>query len=454
MRGSPLCATNPMSRLSHPVRSLLASIGVGALAYAGSYLLPTTFESATSLYFPASQMGLQPSALSLMGPGGEGDSGVVRSMGGALSSPLVGSGAQTATGILTSQTCLREVISKHGLTKKWDLPIDKTIRKLRGRVTTSVDKNGFLVFQVESESPEECVALIDTFMNHLDRRSEELTINVSRRNRQIIEARVQENTRQVALLQQAMVGTMSQALVTNLPEVQRIYLETRQQLAETRIKESSARAQMASLEKSLKEIYAQGQFPANLGAIQAANATLTRLTDEIQSRRLALEEIAASFQKQSPEYRAALKGVRDVETVAKNVLQAQEAAVSDGRTPELATAKAQLAALTKTVASYESSLKRFESELTQSPDKFAAVERAQSDFQTGLAGLAKLKGELEMARLAEIRDPSRYEVVDAPFEIHEPVSPRRALLAGAALLLSFAGMTLPWVLRRLKEDEV
>lgn len=441
-----------MSRLSHPLRSLLASIGVGALAYAGSYLLPTTFESATSLYFPQSQMGIQ-SPLSLMGAGAEGDSGVVRSMGGALSSPLVGSGAQTATGILTSQTSLREVITKHGLTKKWDLPLDKTVRKLRGRVTTSVDKNGFLVFQIEGESPEDCVALIGSFMSHLDRRSAELTINVSRKNREIIEERVLANTQQVATLQTAMVETMSQALTTNLPEVQRIYLETRHQLAEARIKEASARAQMSSLEASLKQIYAQGQFPANLGAIQAANASLTRLTDEIQSRRLTLEEIDASFQKQSPEYRVALKGVRDVESVAQEVLKAQSSAVASGRTPELALANAELAALSKTVTEYESGINQFEKELSESPEKFAAVERAQTDFQTGLASLARLKGELEMARLAEIRDPSRYEVVDAPFENREPVSPRRALLAGAAFLLAFAGMTLPWVLRRLKEDE-
>ena len=188
-------------------------------------------------------------------------------------------------------------------------------------------------------------------------------------------------------------------------------------------------------------------------AIQAANASLTRLTDEIQSRRLTLEEIDASFQKQSPEYRAALKGVRDVESVAQEVLKAQSSAVAGGRTPELALANAELAALSKTVTEYESGINQFEKELSESPQKFAAVERAQTDFQTGLASLARLRGELEMARLAEIRDPSRYEVVDAPFENREPVSPRRALLAGAAFLLAFAGMTLPWVLRRLKEDE-
>ena len=442
-----------MSRLSHPVRSLFTAVGIGAVAYAGTYQLPTTFKSYASLYFPQSQMGLQSPALSLVSPGSEGDAGVVRSLGGALSSPLVGSGAQTATGILMSQTCLREVIAKHGLTKAWDLPIDKTLRKLRGRVTTSVDKNGFLVLEVEAESPQECIAEIGTFMKHLDKRSEELSINVSRRNREIIEQRVKLNTSVVAGLQSVMVDTMANALVTNLPEVQRLYLEARQQLSETRIREASALAQMNSLERSLKQIYARGQFPSNLGAIQAANASLTRLTDEIQSRRLSLEEIGASFQRESPEYRAALKGVRDAESVASKVLAAQSDAVTAGLTPELAQAKAELAALSKTAGAYDASLSRFEKELAESPEKYAAVTRAESDFQTALASLAKLKAELEMARLAEIRDPSRYEVVDAPFEDREPASPRRALLAGAAFLLAFAGMTLPWVLRRLKEDD-
>lgn len=440
-----------MGRLPVPVRALFFSLALAALVYAGTYLLPMTYSSYTSLYFPQAQQSAA-SPLSLVKPGADGDSGIVTNLGGALTSPLVGSGAQTAMGIVTSQTALREVILKFGLTKRWDLPIEKTLRKLRSRVTTSVDKNGFLILEVEAETPEEAVEMVNTLLRHLDRRAEELTLNVSRKNREILEAQVARTEKRLSGLQDEMVVAMRNAVVTNLPEVQRVYLDTRQRLTEARVQEASARAQLTALENSLKRIYAQEQFPANLGTVQAANASLNKLTDEIQARRLSLEEIGASFRKESPEYRAALTAVRNVETVASQVIEAQRNAVSQGLTPELARAKAELAALSVTTRDYDASLSRFEKDLAESPSRYASVERAQGEFSNALSGLGRLRGELELARVAEMRDPSRYELVDAPMPNREPVSPRRALISGAAFLLAFALFTVPWVLGRLREE--
>ena len=442
-----------MSRPSTPVRALLVSVVLGGVGYLGTYLIAPTFASYASLYFPQAQTGAAAGALGLMKPGVDADSGVVRSLGGALTSPLVGSGAQTATGILTSQTCLREVISKHGLTKKWDLPIEKALGKLRGRVNASVDKNGFLIFQLEADSPDEATVQIKTFMGHLDRRAEELSLNVSRRNRQIIESRVSVREQQLEGLQNEMVEVMRGALVTNLPEVQRIYLETRQELTIARIREASAQAQLNSIERSLSSIYAQAAFPANLAAVEAVNASLTKLTEEIQTRRLTLEEVGNNFKRESPEYRTAVSAVKNAETIASRVLDSASTAVQKGLTPELAHAKAELAALRSTSGLYDKSLASFEKELAESPAKYATVERARSEFQAALVALSTLRGELELSRIAEVRDPSRYELVDSPFPDREAVSPRRALMAGAVFLLAFAFQIVPFVMRRLREEE-
>ncbi|MCB8933286.1 MAG: hypothetical protein M9921_11755 [Fimbriimonadaceae bacterium] len=440
-----------MGRLPVPVRAFLFSLAIAALVYAGTFLLPMTYSSYTSLYFPQSQQSAA-SALSLVKPGSDGDSGVVSNLGGALTSPLVGSGAQTAMGILTSQTALREVILKFGLTKRWDLPIEKAIRKLRSNVTTSVDKNSFLILEVEADTPEESVEMVNTLLRHLDRRADELTLNVSRKNREILEAQIARSEKQLAGLQDSMVVAMRDAVVTNLPEVQRVYLDTRQRLTEARVREASARAELTALEGSLKRIYAKDGFPSNLGSVQAANASLSKLTEEIQARRLSLEEIGASFRKESPEYRAALKSVRNVESVASQVIDAERDAVTQGLTPELARAKAALAALEVTTRDYDASLSRFEKDLADSPARYASVERAQAEFSNALSGLGRLRSELELARVAELRDPSRYELVDAPMPNREPVSPRRALISGAVFLLAFALFTVPWVMRRLREE--
>lgn len=440
-----------MGRLPVPARAFLLSVVLAAAVYAGTYLLPMTYSSYASLYFPQSQQSAM-GALSLVKPGADSDSGVVSTLGGALSSPLVGSGPQTAMGILTSQTALREVIKKFGLTKRWDLPIEKAIRKLRANVTTSVDKNGFLVFEVEGGTPEESAEMVETFLRHLDRRSDELTLNVSRKNREILEDQVALMEGKLQGLQDEMVVAMQSAVVTNLPEVQRVYIDTRQRLTEARIREASARAELTNLESSLKQLYSKGAFPANLGSVQAANASLNKLTEEIQTRRLALEEIAASFRKESPEYRAALNSVRDVESIASQIIEAQKKAVSQGLTPELAQARAALVALEVTTRNYDAGLARFEKELAQSPARYASVERAQGEFTNSLSALGRLRGELELARVAETRDPSRYELVDSPMPNREPVSPRRALISGAAFLLAFAFFTVPWVMRRLREE--
>jgi uncharacterized protein involved in exopolysaccharide biosynthesis len=110
--------------------------------------------------------------------------------------------------------------------------------------------------------------------------------------------------------------------------------------------------------------------------------------------------------------------------------------IDSGMTPDLIQARSELSALKSSTQRYAQILNDYSKIALQAPRQFAAVERTKMEFQGAMHGYGELRAQLEMARLAESRDPSRFAIIDQPYANPKPVSPRRGLISGIALVLA------------------
>lgn len=444
------------------VRALLISFGFAVLAYLVAFLLPPTYQASQSLYFPSNQQSMVGGALAqLQGRPSESDGAVVPSLKGALPSPLVGSAPDTANGILASRSCMLEVVDKLGLADKWRTTRVRAAKQLQGLVDVRMDKTGFLRIEAQGSSPEEAVSIIKVMQAHLDRRSIELTLNVSRRNRTFIESRLASSNRAVEAMKSTIVQQMTAAEYADPQTLARVYWDTRMRLEEARAKELAAGRQLDAVESTLMAALSPRTDSGNLNAIQllgqgpnleATNKMLSSLAVELQNRRLALQDAASRFTKESAEYRQALRNSTAAERYTSGVIQGERAQLLRGKSPQLVAARAQLESLRAAVRANENSFAKFDRSLKQAPLAFASMENLKAQFQQALQTRSMLEGELELARIAEERDPSRFEIVDPAVLEPEPVAPRKALIAGIAFLLAFAVLAGPSLLRSLSYE--
>lgn len=440
-----------MGSMKTSLRTLAAAVLAAGLGYAATYLLPPTYASELSLYFPVSA---PPSLLSGVRLSGESDQSAVRNLGGALVSPLVASGTQTAVGILTSKTCLSEVVERLNLNRRWDLSEAKALKRLRGSLSAAVDKNGFLSVEVTGESPALCVEILNALYAHLETRAEELTVNVSRRNREFIEGRVREAEEKADQLQTELVSQLSESDRIGYDRIQEAIGEFRAKIQESKVQEAAAKASLAAAESNLRLYIRESRtMPGALLAMNQVNSSLDMLARDILNRRQALEETLARFTTQSAEYKFAQRSLKALEGFAQKVLDVQDSALDRGITPQFAGAKAELKVLSTRISEYNKLLDAFERQVAVSAAGQAKLERTRKEFDAHMAGLASLKTELELAKIAEARDPSRFEVVDPPTEDPEPVGPRRVLIAGVVFLLALFLQVWPQLARRLRESD-
>lgn len=441
-----------MSSIAKGLRILGISAAIGAVAYAGTYLISPTYASTLSLYFPISS---PPSLLSGVRLSGESDQSAVRNLGGALVSPLVASGTQTAVGILTSKTCLQTAVQGLKLAERWDLNEAKAIKKLRGSINASVDKNGFLIIEVTGESPALCVEILRALYEHLQGRAEELTVNVSRRNRQFIASRVKEAEDKADQLEGELVAQLSETDRVGYDRIQGAIGDFRGRIQEARIQEAAAKASLSAAEANLRLFIKESRtFPGSLLAMKQVNSSLDGLANEILNRRQSLEETMSRFTAQSSEYKLAQSSMKVLEGFAQKVLDVQASALDRGVSPQFASAKAELKVLSIRIGEYDRLLNAFERQLARAASGQAKLERTRKEFDAHMSSLASLKNELELAKIAEARDPSRFEVVDEPTEEREPVGPRRMLITGVVVLLALCVQSWPQISTRLKEQGV
>lgn len=440
------------------VRILVVSIIVGGLAYLGARLLPKTYNSYTSIYFPAMQAskgGL--SALAQVSGAGEGEGGAITSLRGALVSPLVGSAPATATGILLSRTCLLDVVKKLNLDERWKCSESLAAATLQQKVSVKTEKSGFLRVDATTEDPELSMHVVDAMFDHLKSRSTALSLNVSKRNRTFIQQRLIESDRKVEQARAKLISKLSQDPASQLPEVRRAYVDTRLKLEEALVKVASARSELEALRNALKSTSKTTKsFAGDLSAMQAlgTNAdsasiglSLDVLATQLQQRRLELVDAGKKFTRSSDEYQEAAKREATVRQLVDEILKSESQRLAAGESPKLVKAQVQLQALEASVEGYQRALAGYERVALTTPESSTATEANRAQFAAALSARAMLQSELEMAIIAEMRDPSRFEVVDPPMVDPEPVGPRKGLIAGIAFVIALLAQLVPAVAR-------
>lgn len=434
------------------LRMFLVALVAGAVTYLLASLIPRTYSSYLTLYFPMGSSGGS-SGLSLLG-GSSVDSGSVPNFGGALVAPLVGAGPNTALGLVSSRTCRLDVAKRLGLDKHWGTTLSNAAGQLESMIVPSVDKSGFLQVRVNGESPVFCRRVADAVYAHLGRRSSELTLNVSAKNRRFVEERRNLALKRVADLRGQLVSIMQSNRDSDPEQVVKQYERFRQDLADARVRLAASEARFASLSQDYKG--ALGEVRTNSSSIVlmgSLNAKLTQLTDELQGRRLRLEDARRRFSNSAPEVRRAREELESAEKVAKSVFSGSSSSgTTAGMSPELMAAKGEVAAMRQSVDESEQSLKNYERTAARSPEQYARVRMAKEEFEQALTQVGTLSKELETARIAESRDPSRFEVIDQPFEDPIPISPKKSLFAAVVIVLALLVQLLPAIRTSLAEN--
>ncbi|MCE9558073.1 MAG: hypothetical protein K8R88_03910 [Armatimonadetes bacterium] len=331
--------------------TLARSFAVAVLAYALGFLLPKQYSSDMALYFPSAQQKASGGLAALAGgaAGGDADGGSIPVLQNAASSPLVGSGPASATGIMTSRTCLFEVIQKLDLQTKWGMSNKwNAYNRLARAIGIRTDKNGFLKVECTEEDPELCKSIVDAVRAHLDKRASQLTLNVAKKNRELVEQQIKKADDEVARVTTKMEAALAQGPVGSLDIVGKNYLDIQTKLIDSKALAKSAEESIASQEQSLKRIYgaAGSKDPTALesAGVEASKA-MGVLAEELQKRRIEMSDTARKFTQGSPEYKAASRRLRDVESVADQEMRKQTESIGAGTNTKLVAAKAQLIAL-------------------------------------------------------------------------------------------------------------
>lgn len=422
-----------------------AAIVAATLTYLCTFFAPSLYESRALLYFPqsrAAQAGSMAGFTRGLPPLGEPTAmGLVRN---AFISPLVGSTEGVAVGILRSRTCLEAVVRSLGLAQRWNLPIEKAVRRLEERTTVRQDKNSFVTMTAQMETP----ALAETVLRELYRnfvtRSKDLSFDIGERNKIEVEAILARAKADSERKQQELKIAMQTSPLAEAEEVQKLYFGILAAWTEAAAGAVGMRKALESLAHTLEELVKVGQsYPGNLVALQSTEADFQLLAKEIQARRQKLADVRGEFSDASPEFRQALREAQAADAVGGTIIRAQGELAKRNLTPAQRKAMTQLRAFESEAAELRRAVERLEADLQQSASQYVAVKRARAEYAAALQREALLRTELRLAEVAASRDPAKVQLVDPPSRSDVVVAPRRWLLSGLVGLAVFLAALAP-----------
>jgi capsular polysaccharide biosynthesis protein len=446
------------------VRTLLICAAVGLVVYLISSFLPKTYASTQTLYFPNSQAsgGMSPLAI-LRGGSGSGDSGTVQSLGGALQSPIVGSAPQTASGLIKSTRSLRNTVQELGLAQRFGKSEIDARKSLADMITVDLDRSGFLRITAQADDPEVAKNIVNSLGRNLNRMSKSLSMNVSSKNREFIEERLEERRRLVALRREELSRLLSNSPVNDPANFEKAYIDTVQRVAKFRIDKAAAESRLNEIEGKLASIIGKPAKDARLeSSLQSLASTeaarpyeqsLNALANEIQQRRLELQDSIAEFTDANPIVPIRQRRFTTAVQVGENLLRDARQQIQKGQFGGLIMARAELRAFEVSIDASEGDLDVLTKQIVDTQQRFVTVKEKSKAFEFEIEGIELLETELEVAKIAEVRDPSTFLVVDEAEADPEPVAPRKALNAAIAFLVALAVQLVPYFAKRIGDAE-
>ena len=430
-------------RLNYP-KIIGISAVLAALAYGGSYLLHPRYESTESLYFPMSNDDPSNPLSALKAGVRPGDPGSISLLGTALSSPEVGSSKDTALAILNSTSCLKQAIRENDLTRVYHEKESKALKTLQNRLAINVDKNGLIVMQVTDEDPQRAANILNSLRMGLETMSARLTVNVSHSNRVFIEQRVEKAHELYDRRKAALAQALQTLHYADAEAIKKRVIEMESRAEEARLKAESLRAQISKTEDNIKKsLVGSDDFAGEYVALNNLYPGLSAFLQELQRRKLASDDAASEFNKNSIPVQEARVNNTSSSDVAKSILRRRKQLMARGVDPSVLTNLASLNSLEVSATEYEHRVKVAKKAALEAPQQYVELQSRKRDFSIATEELNLLEKELELARIGEIRDPSRFEVVDAAEPADESVFPKRGLTAGVVFFLAFVGQIFP-----------
>jgi len=426
------------------LQALLFGLAAGILAYAVSFLFAPKYESYATYYFPLSSP--TPSGLAQLSGITPGDKGSIGGLNGALSSPLIGSAPQTAIGIFGSRTCrtlVREDLQRQGIDVS-----DLTEKRLDEMTDVKMDRNGMIRLEVDTPKPELSQTIVRSYQKAFEAIAQKLTLNVSKRNRVLIEERLTKLNARADKLERLALEAVARPNVIDLDLAKEALTEAEKQRIEASQKRAGIEAKLRSMMVSLGRIYDSEIKQPGI------NGTSTEpLIAALEERRLAFEDARKAFMPGSAELERA---ERDYVTASKLIgglaknKQALAAAGIDPQSVEAVSDYAGMRAAERELANQISDLKR---RATHSALDKDTVDGLKADLLQTRKNISQLDSEYQLALIAEARDPSRFEVLDEPEVDPRSVFPRRLLIAGLAAALVFAVLAGRFAMQAIRRQE-
>lgn len=424
---------------------LALSLGTGVLAYLATFLLASKYESYATYYFPLT--GNPSSSLLQLGGATSADRGSVGGFNGALPSPLIGSAPQTAIGIFSSRTCralVRQDLVKQGYSA--DELTDKAVNEM---TEAKLDRNGMVRLEVDSRDPKLSRAMVTAYQKAFESIAQKLTLNVSHRNRVLIEQRLKTLNERADQLDRQTLEAVANPNSIDLDLAKDTLLEAEKQVIEASQKRAGVEAKLRSMVITLGRYYdAQSKQPS-IGP----SDNKSPLVEALEKRRLAFEDARKAFQPGSAEFQNAERDYVTASKLLQGLAKDRQALASAGIDPQSVEAVSDYAAM----RAAERELTRQIGKLKQRANSSAAnpytIDGLKAELAQTRKTISQLDSEYQLALIAEARDPSRFEVLDQPVTDYRPVFPRRLLIAALAAALVFALLAGRLAMRAIRRQE-
>jgi uncharacterized protein involved in exopolysaccharide biosynthesis len=415
---------------------VVLAVCAATVAFAVASMLPKSYKSEATLYFPsppdASGSLMSNIASTLRGGASLGGDkgGQVSLLNGALSSQLIAAGPQTAIAVMDSNLCRQRVIMKLGLTKLWKLPNHKARKRLGSTVAFGVDKNGLLAMEAAEEDPVLAKKILDAYIETLRQLGDELSLNMSKKNRVFVQERFEATRSQITLLEARLLrvaeGDPDQVMTASPGDAARGIVD----LEKDRVR---AQAFQSAADSSLRLATENARAVVKAGVNLPIHAELGRtLREKLAGLEYEFSLAKAELGPDNPRYRLLQNQVQSAREQVRREIGRENRALDIGIAPEIVKLSAEKASYDAQVDGLNRAIEAMKARLASVPARQMSKERISQELNGQRELLNWLAMELQKAEIAEQRDATTFQPIDSPEVPDEPFAPRRLFAAGMA----------------------
>ncbi|MHB8635065.1 MAG: GumC domain-containing protein [Fimbriimonadaceae bacterium] len=431
------------------MRVLVVAFVVGLGAGLLTYLLHPRYESTELIIFPGAPPTSSSAISSVIGDklSGSSDDGAVPMLSNLLSTAIVGSTRDAALAIVTSRGCLAYVVTTLDLQHVYKQPkLTKAMRELKDRLSASVDKQGMLnITAIDEESPR-AVQIVKTVEAYLRRETDKLALNLSRKNRQFVQEQLGLERKNLTRVEALVQRDLASKPLTVVEERSRSIEAIHQAAIQARVRADGAYTEIARSEAALKRVLNQtGTYSGSAIALGTISGVLNNQATDLLQRRQDLEAAERKYAKSSTEVQLAQKEFDAAHAIADGVFKEEMSNLTrtTREEPSLIRAKAAYASVEREADEYEAAVQRMTAQLAADASQYVQNQFLQSEYKAAIERYTRMQMDLAIAKIAESRDPARFEVLDEPAVTDEAVYPKRPLTSGVVFFLMIVIQLVP-----------